>query len=69
VVSLTGLWLAARARRHLAERNSPQPVQDLAFGAVLVAAFAALFLLPGNSDPVDPPATLLWNFRLMSAAI
>ena len=31
-------------------------------------AAVGLILLPSNTDPVDAPATLLWQFRLATVA-
>jgi putative cobalt transporter subunit CbtA len=48
-------------------RAAPPVRQGAAVGVVL-AGFALLFLLPDNPDPVDVPAGLLWDFRMLSAA-
>ncbi|WP_165985439.1 CbtA family protein [Streptomyces sp. YIM 98790] len=72
------LWLAAmflgvagtaaawRLHRRLAAR--PAPVRHLAVALVLLATVTLLFALPPNPDPVDVPAALLWDFRLLSFA-
>jgi tetrahydromethanopterin S-methyltransferase subunit F len=44
------------------------PVRQGAATGVVIAGLAVLFLLPDNPDAVDVPATLLWDFRLLSAA-
>ena len=49
------------------DRASP-PVRQGAAAGVVIAGLAALFLLPANPDPIDVPARLLWDFRLLSAA-
>ncbi|HEX6469029.1 MAG TPA: CbtA family protein [Streptosporangiaceae bacterium] len=49
------------------DRTAP-PLRQAAAAGVVIAGLAALFLLPGDPDPVDVPATLLWDFRLLSAA-
>ncbi len=44
--------------------------RQIAVAAGAVAAVAVGYaLLPGSGDPVDVPATLLWDFRLRSLAV
>jgi len=69
VVGLASISLAVIARRHLARRDAGRPAQDLACAGVLVLGLAALFLLPGNPDPVETDASLLWTFRMLSVAV
>jgi hypothetical protein len=49
------------------DRASP-PVRQGAGAGVVIAGLAVLFLLPDNPDPIDVPARLLWDFRMLSAA-
>ncbi|HEU5158251.1 MAG TPA: CbtA family protein [Streptosporangiaceae bacterium] len=49
------------------DRAAP-PVRQGAGAGVVIAGLAVLFLLPDNPDPVDVPARLLWDFRMLSAA-
>jgi hypothetical protein len=49
------------------DRAAP-PLRQAAAAGVVIAGLAALFLLPDDPDPVDVPAVLLWDFRLLSAA-
>lgn len=60
--------LAYAAVRQLAQRGASEPVRHLAGAGIMVLGFAAMFLLPGNPDPIEVPAQLLWDFRLLSAA-
>jgi hypothetical protein len=62
VVSVVVAW---RIHAHL-DRAAP-PVRQGAGAGVMIAGLAALFLLPDNPDPIDVPARLLWDFRLLSA--
>ncbi|MGK5529106.1 CbtA family protein [Streptomyces sp. URMC 129] len=64
VIGVLGTALAWHLYRRLADRL--QPVRQFAVAGTLVATLAALFLLPGNPDPVEVPAELLWDFRLLS---
>jgi hypothetical protein len=64
-IGLASVFVARRVYTHL-DRASP-PVRQAAGAAVVIAGLAALFLLPDNPDPIDVPAPLLWDFRLLSA--
>jgi predicted cobalt transporter CbtA len=66
LVATWAAWLAARAlkRRELADQYRPAAVAGL-YVLLIGAGFA---LLPGTPDPVNAPATLVWNFRLSSLA-
>ncbi|WP_267595611.1 CbtA family protein [Carbonactinospora thermoautotrophica] len=68
VLGVLGVGLAWWARRRLAEQGRPEPVQHLAMAAIVVAALAGIWLLPANTDPIEVPAHLLWQFRLLSVA-
>ncbi|PJE94082.1 hypothetical protein CUT44_27625 [Streptomyces carminius] len=65
-VGVLGMLLARQLHRRLADREAP--VRQLAVAGVVVATGAALFLLPGNPDPVPVDARLLWDFRMLSLA-
>lgn len=55
------------ALRELSRRGVPAPVRQsaVAVAAVLVVA-VGYSLLPPSPDPVDAPASLVWQFRLLS---
>lgn len=64
VIGILGMVLAWQLYVRLAGRAEP-----LRHGAVFltgVATLAVMFLLPGNPDEVPVPATLLWDFRVLS---
>ncbi|MFD8352472.1 CbtA family protein [Streptomyces coelicoflavus] len=75
----TNAWLAAIAigviavvlawcvHGWLAEQGRSAPLRQLAVVAIVLAALASLFALP-NPDAVTAPATLVWDFRVLSAA-
>ncbi|MDQ6928575.1 MAG: CbtA family protein [Actinomycetota bacterium] len=66
IVATWAAWLAARA---LERRGAADHLRPLAMAAIYVALIAFGFvLLPGTPDPVNAPATLVWNFRLASLA-
>lgn len=67
-VGLIGVVLAWALHSHLASRGAGGPARQLCVAAVLVAATAAVFTLPDNTDALDVPAGLLWEFRLWSVA-
>jgi len=67
--SLVATWAGWRAWRTLAARGWTAPAAVPATLAVWVAlAIVGLALLPANTDPVSPPATLIWQFRLSTLA-
>ena len=67
--SLMATWAGWRAWRALVARGVPAPQAAPATLAVWVGlAVAGLVALPANSDPVDAPATLIWQFRLATVA-
>lgn len=66
VVAAIGAW---GALRHLADRGVPAHRRHLLVGAGYVVVVATAYaLLPGNPDPIQIPAQLLWNVRLISVA-
>ncbi|UNO41852.1 CbtA family protein [Streptomyces sp. MST-110588] len=66
VIGALGMVLAWQVHRRLAGR--PDPVRHSAVALIVIAFLALLFTLPGNPDPVPVPATLLWDFRMLSLA-
>jgi hypothetical protein len=66
LLSVAGLWLAVRSGRLLRGRYGDRAGR--AAGAVFFVAWVAaiLLLLPNRTDPVNTPATLLWQFRAAS---
>lgn len=67
--SLVATWGGWRAWRALAARATPVAAAAPATLATFVAlASVGLVLLPANVDPVEAPATLIWQFRLATVA-
>lgn len=66
VVATWASWLAARSLERSGTAGHTRPVAVAAVYVVLVALGFAL--LPGSPDPVNAPATLVWNFRLSTLA-
>ncbi len=66
VVGLVGVAFATLIARGLRERGTAPSTRQLAVTAVLLATIGLSFVLPGNTDPVDAPVTLVWEFRLLS---
>ncbi len=67
--SLVATWGGWRAWRALVARGMPTPKAVPATLAVWVGlATAGLVGLPPNTDPVNLPATLIWQFRLATLA-
>ncbi|WP_433547491.1 CbtA family protein [Streptomyces sp. CA-294286] len=64
VIGVLGMLLARQVYVRLAGR--PDPVRHGAVFLTGTATLAVLFLLPGNPDEVPVPATLLWDFRVVS---
>ncbi|MBB6436962.1 CbtA family protein [Streptomyces candidus] len=64
VIGVLGMVLAWQVYVRLAGR--PDPVRHGAVFLTGAATLAVLFLLPGNPDEVPVPATLLWDFRVVS---
>lgn len=65
-VGVLGMVLAHQVHRRLGAVGDP--VRHIAVAGVVAGVLAVLFALPGNPDPVDVPATLLWDFRMLSLA-
>jgi predicted cobalt transporter CbtA len=67
--SLVATWGGWRAWRALRARGMPVHTAAPATLAVWVGlAAAGLVALPSNPDPVNAPATLIWQFRLATLA-
>jgi hypothetical protein len=68
LLSVAGVWIAARVFVRLRSRTSPV-VAAAGAAAVLAVWLMVLFLvLPDRTDPVNTPATLLLQFRASSLA-
>lgn len=67
LLGVTVVASAYAALRDLARRGVPAPARQSAVtvAAVLVVA-VGYALLPSSPDPVDAPASLVWQFRLLS---
>lgn len=67
VVVVTASYAGLRA---LAAREVAQPVRQTAVTAAAVAAVALGYvLLPDNSDPIEAPAALVYDFRIRSLGL
>lgn len=61
---------ACAALRALDRAGVPRPVGQLSVAAAVVLLVGAAYaLLPDSGDPVDVPATLLWDFRTRSLGL
>lgn len=68
VIGLVGACAAALVVRGLRERGARASTRQLAVVGVLVATVALTFVLPDNTDPIEAPVHLVWDFRLLSLA-
>lgn len=66
VIGIVGVIAAAQVANGLAGARAS--LRQLAVVGVLVATISLTFVLPGNTDPVNAPVTLVWEFRLLSIA-
>lgn len=67
--SLVATWGGWRAWRALVARGVPVPqAVPATLGVWVGLAVVGLVALPTNPDPVNAPATLIWQFRLASVA-
>ncbi|MGP3987520.1 CbtA family protein [Streptomyces sp. 3N207] len=66
VIGVLGMVLARQVHQRLGQAGHGLPVRQLGAAVAVVATLAALFLLPDNPDQVPVPATLLWDFRVLS---
>jgi predicted cobalt transporter CbtA len=68
-ISCLAVWGAWRVALLLRDRGADEPLRHVAVVGVVVVAVVLLFAtLPDNTDAVNVPATLLWDFRIRSAA-
>lgn len=67
-IGLIAVALTWRVHRWLEQHGRPAPLRQRAPSTTVLAAPASLFALPGNPDAVTAPATLVWDFRVLSAA-
>jgi hypothetical protein len=68
VIGLVGACFAALVARGLRERGVRASLRQLAVTGVLAATVALTFVLPDNTDPIEAPVHLIWDFRLLSLA-
>lgn len=68
VIGLVGASLAALVARGLRERGVAARYRQLAVVGVGAATVALTFVLPDNTDPIQAPVHLVWDFRLLSLA-
>jgi predicted cobalt transporter CbtA len=68
VIGLVGVCFAALVAHGLSERGARASTRQLAVLGVLVATVALTFVLPDNTDPIEVPVHLIWDFRLLSLA-
>jgi predicted cobalt transporter CbtA len=68
VIGIVGACFAALVARGLRERGTRSSLRQLAVVAVLVATVALTYVLPSNTDPIEAPVHLIWDFRLLSLA-
>ena len=65
-IGLLGVTAALRLARDLRRRGRRPSHRQLAVAAVLLATLVLPFALPANTDPVEVPAGLLWQFRVLA---
>jgi hypothetical protein len=72
VASIIGLVVVAAAwqlNAWLRARGVRDSIRQLAVGATFVGLVGVSYaVLPSNPDPVNVPATVLWNFRVLSVS-
>jgi predicted cobalt transporter CbtA len=68
VIGLVGTCVAALVARGLADRGALASTRQLAVLGVLVATVALTFVLPDDTDPIEAPVHLIWDFRMLSLA-
>lgn len=67
-IGILGVIAAARLARDLHRRQTVEPLRQLAVAGVLLGTVVLTFALPANTDPLEVPAGLLWQFRLLALA-
>lgn len=67
-IGVIGALAALRLAQDLRRRGTLASRRQLAVVAVLLATLALPFALPADTDALDVPAGLLWQFRLLAFA-
>lgn len=65
LATVVGAW---QVFARLARRGAAESTPRLAAAAVLVVGLAATWLLPADTDPIEAPAVLIWEFRVAALA-
>ncbi|MDP9183488.1 MAG: CbtA family protein [Actinomycetota bacterium] len=68
VIGVVGVCFAALVARGLRERGIASPWRHLAVVGILAGTIALTFVLPNNTDAIEAPVHLIWDFRLLSLA-
>lgn len=68
VIGLVGAATAGLMARQLTTKGVRRSLRQLAVVGVLVATVALTFVLPDNTDEINAPVGLIWEFRLLSLA-
>lgn len=68
VIGLVGVAVAGLLARQTATKGLRTSSRQLLVAAVLAATIALTFVLPDNTDPINAPIDLIWQFRLLSIA-
>jgi predicted cobalt transporter CbtA len=68
VIGLVGAAVAGLLARQTAAKGLRPSSRQLLVVAVLAATVALTFVLPDNTDPINAPVDLIWQFRLLSIA-
>lgn len=68
LIGVVAVTAAVQVHRQLANRGVRPPLRQPAALGVVVVGLAATWLLPDNTDVIEVPADLIWNFRLASIA-
>jgi predicted cobalt transporter CbtA len=68
VIGLVGVAVAGLLARQVAEKGIRPSLRQLMVVGVLAATIALTFVLPDNTDPINAPIDLIWQFRLLSIA-
>ena len=65
-IGILGVTAALRLAQDLQRRGLQPSHRQLAVAGVLLVTLALPFALPADTDPLDEPAGLLWQFRLLA---
>lgn len=65
LATVVGAW---QVFARLAQGGAAESTPRLAATAVLVVGVAVTWLLPANTDPIEAPAVLIWDFRVAALA-